>query len=266
MNLQADCARCFGLCCVVPAFGRSVDFALDKPARTPCPNLLADSRCGIHTTLRDKGFRGCTVYDCFGAGQQVSQATFGGRDWREDPATARAMFDVFPVMRDLHELLWYTTRALELPEAKPLHADLRARHDEIRALTGGSAADLAGLDAGPHWQAVNALLLKASELARAAHRRKKNERRGADLVGKDLSGADLRGANLRGAYLIGARLTGADVRRADLIGADLRGAELTGADLRGALFVTQAQLDSALGGPTTRLPEHVRAPAHWPAG
>src|SRR6266568_728039 len=112
--LKADCANCFGLCCVVPAFSVSSDFAIDKPARIPCPNLQRDFRCGIHTDLRAKGFAGCTVYDCFGAGQQVSQVTFAGHDWRDAPDTARRMFAVFPIMRQLHELLWYLTEAYTL--------------------------------------------------------------------------------------------------------------------------------------------------------
>jgi len=37
--LRADCERCFGLCCVVPAFARSADFAFDKAAGEPCRHL-----------------------------------------------------------------------------------------------------------------------------------------------------------------------------------------------------------------------------------
>ncbi|HEU4784906.1 MAG TPA: hypothetical protein VFS83_16330, partial [Ktedonobacterales bacterium] len=74
-NLRADCARCFALCCVAPTFAVSADFAINKRAGKPCPNLHSDFRCGIHTRLREKGFRGCAVYDCFGAGQKVSQLT-----------------------------------------------------------------------------------------------------------------------------------------------------------------------------------------------
>jgi hypothetical protein len=104
-RLQADCGRCFGLCCVAPGFSASADFAIDKPAGQPCPNLLPDFRCGIHQRLRQQGFRGCAAYDCFGAGQWVSQVTFGGVDWRQAPDTARPMFDAFAVSRQLHELL-----------------------------------------------------------------------------------------------------------------------------------------------------------------
>jgi hypothetical protein len=81
-DLRADCAQCFGLCCVAPAFTASADFAITKPAGRPCPNLGVGFGCGIHDRLRDSGFGGCAVYDCFGAGQKVAQVTFGGRDWR----------------------------------------------------------------------------------------------------------------------------------------------------------------------------------------
>ena len=258
-DLRADCTRCFALCCVVPAFAKSVDFAIDKPARTPCPNLRDDFRCGIHTELRDTGFTGCTVYDCFGAGQQVAQVTFGGTSWRDDPASARAMFDVFPVMRQLHELLWYLTEALELEPARALHPAARELRQAIEGLTTGTPEDLLALDVGPLWQRANALLLRASELTRGKGR----NRRGADLIGKDLGGANLRASTLRGAYLIGAKLTNADLRLVDFIGADLRGADLSGANLTGAFFLTQAQVDAARGDEATKLPRSVTRPAHW---
>lgn len=117
-TLRADCGKCFGLCCVALPFSASADFAVNKDAGTPCANLRADFGCGIHARLREGGFSGCTVYDCFGAGQQVSQVTFGGTDWRQAPDTARQMFDVFPVVRQLHELLWYLTEAHWTPPAR----------------------------------------------------------------------------------------------------------------------------------------------------
>ncbi|MGQ0777581.1 MAG: pentapeptide repeat-containing protein, partial [Pseudonocardiales bacterium] len=123
-SLRADCERCFGLCCVALAFSASADFAIDKDAGQACPNLGSDFRCGIHTRLRQQGFPGCAVYDCFGAGQKVAQVTFGGQDWRRAPHTAQQMFEVFPIMRQLHELLWYLTEALTLPPARPLYAEL----------------------------------------------------------------------------------------------------------------------------------------------
>ena len=108
-DLRADCSRCVGLCCVAPAFTASADFALTKPAGTPCPNLQADFSCGIHTQLRLMGFPGCTGYDCFGAGQRVT-ASFSGQDWLT-PSVAGPMLATFEVVRALHELLWYLNRS-----------------------------------------------------------------------------------------------------------------------------------------------------------
>ncbi|ARF57393.1 pentapeptide repeat-containing protein [Streptomyces gilvosporeus] len=263
LNLLSDCGSCFGLCCVALPFAASSDFAVDKEAGRPCRNLRADFRCGIHGELRERGFSGCTVFDCFGAGQKVSQVTFDGQDWRRAPGTARQMFDVFPVMRQLHELLWYLAEALALPDARPVHPALRAALETTERLTRGTPDELLALDVPAHRDEVNALLLRASERVRAAVPGRKKDRRGADLFGARLKGAALRGASLRGACLIAADLRGADLRTADLIGADLRDADLSGADLTGGFFLTQAQLNAARGDAATRLPAGLTRPAHW---
>jgi len=262
-RLRADCARCFGLCCVVPAFAASVDFAIDKAAGQPCPHLQSDFRCGIHPQLRQEGFRGCTVYDCFGAGQQVSQVTFGGQDWRESPRTARQMVAVFPIMRHLHELLWYLTEALTLQPARPVHAALSLALDETTRFTQNTPEALMDLDVAAHGRKVNALLRSASDLVRAELGRPPAEHRGADLIGADLRGADLRGANLQGALLIGADLSGANLKGADLSGADCRDVDLSGADLTGSLFLTQSQIDAAKGDAATKLSPSLTRPTHW---
>ena len=262
--LRADCARCFGLCCVVPAFSASADFAIDKPAGHPCPHLQADFRCGIHHDLRRQGFPGCVAYDCFGAGQQVCQVTFGGRDWRQDPRTAAQMYQVFTIMRQLHELLWYLSAALALRPAGPVRGELRRALEATRALTHSQADALLGLDTGQHRQQVNVLLQRASELARSQVPGPKLEGRGADFTGAALAGADLTGANLRGARLLGADLNRADLSLADLTGADLRAADLRGANLATSLFLIQSQLDVARGDHRTQLPPELTRPAHWP--
>jgi uncharacterized protein YjbI with pentapeptide repeats len=264
-RLRADCARCFGLCCVAPAFAASADFAVDKPAGRPCPHLRADFRCAIHRSLRSRGFPGCVAYDCFGAGQHVSQVTFAGRDWRRSPRGAKLMFAAFEAVRRLHELLAYLGEALRLPAARPLRAGLRAALAETDRLARLDADGLLALDVEPHRRRANALLRDASARARAAVRRRAADHRGADLAGADLRDADLRAAGLRGARLVGADLAGADLRAADLTGADLRGADLAGADLRGSLFLTGAQLESARGDARTRLPRALARPGHWPA-
>ncbi|MBA2941382.1 pentapeptide repeat-containing protein [Paenibacillus sp. CGMCC 1.16610] len=271
--LRADCANCFGLCCVALPFSASVDFAVDKQAGQRCHNLGDHFRCGVHQDLRKIGYRGCTVYDCFGAGQQVAQVTYSGKDWVKAPETARHMFEVFPIMRQLHELLWYLTEALELEQTRWIHEALRSLRDETNRLTSLGAEALLILDIAAHRANVNVLLLQTSELVRASVQRQpkgsrgrqKSYGRGADLIGANLRGADLRGAHLRGAYLIAADLREADLRSADLIGADFRDADLSGADLTGSLFLTQFQINAAKGDSHTKLPKSLDRPPHWTA-
>ncbi|BCL79389.1 pentapeptide repeat-containing protein [Ktedonobacteria bacterium brp13] len=263
LNLRADCENCFALCCVAPAFSVSADFAINKDAGQACPHLQPNFRCGIHTRLRQQGFRGCTVYDCFGAGQKVSQVIFGGQDWRQAPQTAKQMFEVFPIVRNLHELLWYLTEALTLQPAHQIYDELSLALQETERLTHSGPAALLELDVTAHRQGVNALLLRTSELVRAEVQHKKKNLRGADLIGAKLKGSDLRGANLRGAYLIGADLRDADLRMADLIGADFRGADLRGTNLTESIFLIQSQLDAAKGNTKTKLPPPLTHPTHW---
>ncbi|MFC7679813.1 pentapeptide repeat-containing protein [Paenibacillus sp. GCM10028914] len=269
--LQAECESCFGLCCVALPFAASVDFAIDKVAGNPCTNLLHNFRCKVHNDLREIGFRGCTVFDCFGAGQKVSQVTYRGQSWHLKPSSAKEMYEVFPVMWQLHELLWYLSEALTLEAARPIFDDLQLALHETQKLTELSPQAILELDVSSHRANVNILLLKTSELVRDEAKRKhkgppiqhKVEGRGADLIGANLKGTDLRYANLRGAYLIAANLQGANLRVADLIGADLRDTDLRGADLTDSIFLTQAQLNAAKGDKHTKIPPSLARPKHW---
>jgi uncharacterized protein YjbI with pentapeptide repeats len=259
-ELRADCSRCFALCCVATSFSRSADFAFDKAAGEPCRNLADDFGCSVHDRLRDLGMPGCTTYDCFGAGQQLSRVTYAGRDWRTHPETAPQMFGALATMRALHEMLWYLTEARAL--APSLALEIAAAYDATLTLTALGADDLAALDVDTHRGGVAGLLRRVSGLVRGDGL----DRRGADLAGARLGGADLRRCDLRGALLVGADLRDADLSLADLIGADLRGADLGGADLSTTLFLTQFQVNAARGDAATRLPESVTRPPHWTAG
>jgi hypothetical protein len=263
IDLVEDCSRCVGLCCVALEFARSADFAINKPAGHPCPNLDEGFRCQIHARLRTSGFPGCVTYTCFGAGQRIT-ASFEGRDWRGDPEVATAMFALLPRTRAIHELLWLLRSALaeDLPDG--LRARLEVAHAQTDQVARMEPEQVRSLDVGAHRDLVNAELLQASAYLRGPIPGR--DLRGAELVGAHLARADLRRASLRGARLMGADLTGADLRRSDLTGTDLRAAKLHRADLRGALFVSQAQLESAHGSVGTRLPVTLTRPSHWGPG
>ncbi|ATP39538.1 hypothetical protein CSE16_05435 [Solibacillus sp. R5-41] len=265
-NLRADCGNCFGLCCVALPYAKSADFAFNKDSGTPCKNLNTDYRCSIHQNLRNKGFRGCTVYECFGAGQKVSQRTYKQNSWINNPSTASEMFNVFPIMQQLHEMLYYLYEALNLKEALPLYKDLQNAVEETAQLTNLSPQLLLQLNIPTYRESINKLLLQTSERVRATIKNNKNpakQMKRTDFIGAKLRGTDLRGMNLRGALLIAADLRDCDMRVTDFIGADMRDANLSGANLLGSIFLTQAQINAANGDRNTVLPPNFSIPKHW---
>jgi uncharacterized protein YjbI with pentapeptide repeats len=270
-NLQIDCEKCFGFCCVALYFSASEGFPIDKDAGKPCINLQSDFRCGVHKSLKELGLKGCTSYDCFGAGQKVAMGTYGGRDWRQTPESAKQMYEVFLVMRQIHEMLWYLAEAFALQPAGRTQGEIKKMQNETERLTLLNPEALLKLDLEAHRLAVNALIQQTSELVRGKARkghsslakRKKVFGRGLDLIGADLRRTDLRGEDLRGAFLIAADLRGVDLSGADLIGADLRDANICGTNLTNSIFVTQAQINAAKGDSETRLPISLSRPAHW---
>jgi uncharacterized protein YjbI with pentapeptide repeats len=268
-SLRPDCGNCFALCCTAFGFARSADFAIDKPAAAPCPNLGQDFSCTIHDRLRPRGFRGCTVFDCFGAGQAVSRQLFAGISWRDAPDSRLDMFAAFKTMRQLHEILWHLAEAQE----KSFDADTAREANDLRLvigdLTSGPLSGLLAVDVESLHSAARTILLDVSEEVRAGYFAAGTSQAlaglvpGADLAGANLSARRLCGADLRGACLIAADLRGSDLAGTDLLGADLRDARLDGADLTGALFLTQPQLNSARGNPRTHLPPALTMPPHW---
>lgn len=100
------------------------------------------------------------------------------------------MFEVFLIMRQIHELLWYLTEAITLQPARPIHSALSSMLDETERLSHLSPDSLMELDVAVHRENVNTLLLKTSELVRAEARRgqkahsgrQKTFGRGADLT------------------------------------------------------------------------------------
>lgn len=233
--LAPDCSRCLGLCCVALPFSRGAEFPEDKPAGRPCRHLSKDFRCAVHDRLAATGWRGCVRYECFGAGQLVSQVTYAGRGWREGPEVAEEMFSVLAVVRALHEIRFLVSDPA--CAASSYAADAAALDAELAALTRAPAEVLLDVDLASVRARAGALFAGVSgERARRSHR-------GADLLGADLRGADL-----------------SDV---DLLGADLRGADIRAADLSHALFVSQPQLNGTWGDAGTRIPHRLSRPALW---
>lgn len=254
--LQSDCSQCFGLCCVLLPFSAASGFGVDKAGGTPCHHLAGDDGCGIHDTLRADGWPGCTTFECFGAGQQVSQVTYAGVSWR-DTKNLGEMAAVLSVMRLLHEMLVHLS---EVGRRSP-DPTAEAAVAEVRSHTAADPESLLTVDLDELHERVGRVLTDASTRVRrrwpaAADRTRQ------DLAGRRLSG-DHRGWSFRGATLIRTDLRDADLRDVDLLGADMRDADVRRCDLSTALFLTQPQVNSAAGDDSTLLPERLTRPGHW---
>lgn len=253
LDLVADCGNCFGLCCVLLPFRREGGFGADKDSGEACHHLGVDDGCTIHDTLREDGWRGCAAFDCFGAGQQVSQVTYAGSSWR-DQSDLGEMAAVLSVMRQLHEMLAHLTE-VERRSPDPRAAEMGS---ELLALTHADPVTLLLADLDEVRARVSPVLKQAAVRLHGPGRRMPDDLAGADLRGELLARTDLRGT-----LLIAADLRGVDLEGADLLGADLRDADVRGALLAQAWFLSQAQLNTTRGDATTTVPERLRRPGHW---
>lgn len=122
-------------------FEVSDEFAISKPAEAACPNLDECGQCEVHDELEDLGFRGCAVFECYGAGQRVTQELFGGRTWQEDAALIQPMAGRFRQVRRLHELLMLleASSSLSLPPIDEAQRIFLAERVDAMVTEGASA-------------------------------------------------------------------------------------------------------------------------------
>jgi hypothetical protein len=52
-------------------------------------------RCSIHATRGIHGYPACENFDCFGAGQWITQRVFGGAKWTDSSDLAEQMFAAY---------------------------------------------------------------------------------------------------------------------------------------------------------------------------
>lgn len=163
-DLVPDCGSCAALCCVATSFEASDDFACDKAAGVACRYLKRDHRCAIHDELIVRGFPGCAVYDCYGAGQRVTRAFANTHD-------AEQRNEAFRVLRVVHELLWLLTEAAKLcpPSPDDVGAQLALEIEALDAVARTTGPALLEVDVRPHHAATRALLRRVGRaLSRTA--------------------------------------------------------------------------------------------------
>ena len=85
-------------------------FAAQKLSGEPCPKLDSCGHCTIYADRERLGFAGCIAFECFGAGQFVTQSILGGHDRPDHPATRQAMVETFLRVRPAFDLLFLAQR------------------------------------------------------------------------------------------------------------------------------------------------------------
>ena len=128
--MKSDCSKCSGLCCTALFFSKTDGFPKDKASGQPCINLLKDYRCKIHSQLEKQKMKGCIGYDCFGAGQQVTQVIYQGQTWNDIPIQSTEIFDVFVIVFKLYQIRYYLIEASSLISAQPLKKSIQCLIEE----------------------------------------------------------------------------------------------------------------------------------------
>ncbi|WP_299813232.1 hypothetical protein [uncultured Roseibium sp.] len=144
--LTPDCSNCAALCCVVFAFDKSESFALDKAAGEICVNLDDCGQCRVFAKRQELGFKGCIAYDCYGAGQRVTQEVFGGRSWRDDAGLTVRMGAALSVMRRIHEQLVMLRTAGNFPLEPEERKSARSLEERLSPAEGWTEESLRGFE------------------------------------------------------------------------------------------------------------------------
>ena len=256
--LQIDCKKCSGLCCVALYCMKSDGFPENKQAGVPCKHLTTDFCCDIHPLLAAKKMKGCLAYDCFGAGQKVTQSCYDNEDWKTNPDKADEIFRVFMKVFQLHQIAWYLLEALSLV------SDDRTK-DEIDALLAENiqmtaTTEILVIDIASYKMRADQALKKVSDQVAADSSDGTN---GKDYFGKNFKGANLDGRDFSMALMIAANLKGCSLKKTNFLGADMRDANIKDTDLSGCVFLTQMQINAAQGNAKTKLPANLSRPFSW---
>lgn len=264
-QLHGDCGKCCGLCCTALYFARSEGFPEDKKAGIPCGNLAHDFRCKIHSQLQEKNLKGCMAYDCFGAGQKVTQVIYEGAVWKHmPPEQAAQMMEVFLRVWRIHQTLWYLIEALALTEAREMKNELKGLLIKLQTISGSSIEDILAFDLPRYGGRAGETLKQVCRcVSQAAGRKDEAGEQEKELLGRKFQGKEARGRDFSMALMMAADLRGCDLQGTTFLGTDLRDADLRDADLSDSVFLCQMQLNEARGNKNTKLPKWLKQPDHW---
>jgi uncharacterized protein YjbI with pentapeptide repeats len=261
-ELKIDCSKCSGLCCTALFFSKMDGFPEDKAAGKPCVNLQYDFRCKIHTELIKRKMKGCLGYDCFGAGQKVTQAIYHNSNWRTEPALSQQIFDVFLVTFQVHQILYFLTEAKTIIPARELWNHLNVLIKEGSDICKASPHVILSFNIDEYRKQVNECLRKVSNIIMLNYNHNKEEYK-KSFIGRKYKDKNFNGMDFTMSLLISTNFEGCSFNGANFLGADTRDTNFSSADLSEAVFLTQGQVNSAQGNSDTKLPGNLCRPITW---
>ena len=202
-------------------------------------------------------------YDCFGAGQKVTQTVYHGKSWQDKDVKPDEMYRVFLAVYQLHQMLWYLNEAaLLLPEAD-IYEKIESAIQDLDRQTRQTPEALLKIDLEACREKTHQLLKKVWHRVQKPAKAPAGAKKSWDFIGRDFKKAVLDGQDFSMSLLIAANLEGCSLRGANFLGADLRDANFKNADLQESVFLTQAQVNTAKGNAYTKLPKFITRPEIW---
>lgn len=256
--LTIDCHNCSGICCVALYFSKIDGFPQDKKAGVPCIHLCPNGLCAIHSDLAKRNLTGCTHYDCFGAGQIITQSLYAGTLWWEHPGLKEQLFSDFMKVFQLQQMRWYLLQCTCLNQVEDLLPDIVQILSEIESA-------YMDLDHLKHCSQAN-LHERTNIILKEVSRRfgsQWSDRPKKPMFSKKFDHRLFDKTDFSMALLIGSDFRKSQLIRVNFLGADLRQVNFSGADLYECLFLTQGQINAAIGDAQTRLPPYLKKPASW---
>jgi len=261
LKLKIDCKNCSGLCCVSLYCTKTDGFPANKEAGIPCAYLGSDYGCNIHSKLSEKNYKGCIAYDCFGAGQRATQLCLTNGTWKTNTKQADMIFETFMIVFQLHQMLWYLVEAFQLTTDNKLKSTIDELIQDNEQIAEMLPENYLKTDLSEYRLKVNTVLKQISSTISIST----SASRHSDMMylGKNFKKANLDGKDFSMSLMIAADFTGCSLKKTNFLGADIRDANVRDTDLSESIFLTQMQINSAIGNKNTRLPDNLSRPAAW---
>lgn len=261
-QLKADCSRCSGLCCTALYFSKVDGFPENKIAGKPCTKLQKDYRCNIHRELKKRNMKGCIGYDCFGAGQHVTQDIYKGETWQTSQEYSKEIFEVFMKVFQFYQMRYFLEESMTIVTAKELSNDIIKLIDENKGICNSTPQIILDTDIESYRNKVNIVLKQVCSSITTSFKYSINMDL-TDFLGKDLSKRDMSGLDLSMKLLITTNFDDCKFDGTIFLGADTRDTNFSNADLREAAFLSQGQINSAKGNKNTKIPQYLDYPVTW---